>query len=385
MHDVNHIVRYSFPTAIYFGAKARNLLPDQLRVNHVRRPLVVTDAGLAKLPVFSSFLDVLQRDHLSPAAFSGIYGNPTLSQVAQGVQAYRAHNADAIVAIGGGAAMDVAKAIGLLAHHPGHLFDYEDGKADARPFDQPIPYLVALPTTSGTGSEVGRSTVISDDQTKVKKIIFDPCLLPKLVLADPELTLELPAHVTAATGMDALSHLLESFIAKGFHPICEGIALEGISIVARYLPKCVDASARDLHARGMMMNAAMMGAIAFQKGLGVTHSCAHALSTVCDLHHGLANGIMLPHAMTFNLPHVEEKFKRVSKMIDVGHGKAEDVIDWLRDLQAACQVPTLLREVGVKQSHLKDLVHYATIDTCHLSNPITVTSSDFEAIFKQAI
>jgi alcohol dehydrogenase class IV len=333
---------------------------------------------------------MLENADLKVSAFAEILGNPISAQVADGVAAFRKHNADCIIAIGGGAAMDVAKAIALMIHHPGHIFDYEDTSA-CKPIDQPIPFLVALPTTSGTGSEVGRSSVISDDQTKVKKIIFHPRLLPQLVLADPELTTNLPAPITAATGMDALSHLLESFIAKGFHPICDGIALEGLYLLSRSLEGAVAAAKNPtanpkeaLVHRGLMMNASLMGAIAFQKGLGVTHSCAHALSTVCDLHHGLANGIMLPFAMEFNAPAVAARFARVAQVVRSSKDDQNDVTEWLHALKKKIEIPARLRDVKVKKEQIPDLVHYAFIDCCHQSNPRVVTKEDFATLFNAA-
>ncbi|MEM8614389.1 MAG: iron-containing alcohol dehydrogenase, partial [Cyanobacteria bacterium P01_H01_bin.105] len=317
----SNINTYNFPTKIRFGPGSRHELPAELSSLGIQRPLVVTDRDVAKLPWFSAIENSLTD--MTSVTFSGLWGNPVVSQVMTGVAVYQDYNADGIIAVGGGAPMDVAKAIALMAHHPGHLFDYEDG-ASTRPINQPIPPIVALPTTAGTGSEVGRSAVISDDNTHAKKIVFDPQLLPKVVLADPELLLGLPAKITAATGMDALTHLIEAFLAKGNNPLCDGIALEGIYLVSQHLQdsvtfaqqqaagEIVDQTAH-LRARSGMLNASMMGAIAFQKGLGVTHSCAHALSTICDTHHGLANGIMLPAAMRFNLAAEPEKFLRIAR------------------------------------------------------------------------
>jgi alcohol dehydrogenase class IV len=378
------VVKYNFPTEIYFGPKASEQLSLLLQGRNCIRPLVVTDRGLATQPIVANLMSQLATNALNATLFADIWGNPVESQVLDGLSAYRQHNADSIVAIGGGAAMDVAKVIGLLVNHPGFLFDYEDGKPDARPFDQPMPFLVALPTTSGTGSEVGRSAVISDNISHAKKIIFHPILLPKLVLADPILTLELPAWITAATGMDALSHLLESFVAKGFHPICDGVALEGIHLLSQSLVHCVK-RAKDIEARGAMMNAAMMGAIAFQKGLGVTHSCAHALSTVCDLHHGLANGIMLPYAMAFNLEMVSSRFERIARAIDPNQANPRFVIDWLRELKTQIDIPEKLSQVGVTSSHIHRLVDYAFSDGCHQSNPRSVSKVDFKNLFEAAL
>ncbi|MEO5802584.1 MAG: iron-containing alcohol dehydrogenase, partial [Verrucomicrobiota bacterium] len=310
------ISTFSFPTLIYFGAGARLQLPDFLAENKAFRPLVVTDRGIAPLPMFQDFLKILSHGKLAVSIFSEVFGNPTQSQVVAGVKIFKTHNADSIIGIGGGAALDVAKAIALMANHPGDLFDYEDGKPDARPIDQPIPFLVALPTTSGTGSEVGRSAVISDDTTHIKKIIFSPRLLAKAVFADPELTLDLPGKITAATGMDALTHCIEAFLAKNYHPLCDGIALEGLRLGAANLEKCVK-TPRDIEARGAMMMTSMMGAIAFQKGLGINHSCAHALSAICDLHHGLANAVMMPYALPFNISAVPERFARMATTLEL--------------------------------------------------------------------
>ncbi len=291
--------RFSFPTAITFGPGARQLLVEDLRAHELHRPLVVTDKGVGALPIFVDLVANLAAGGLEPEPFDGVWGNPVKSQVEAGVAAFQAHGADSIVGIGGGAALDVAKAVALMATHPGDLFEYEDEMPGARPIG-PVPHLVAIPTTAGTGSEVGRSAVISDDVTHVKRIIFSPHLLADSVLADPELTIDLPAAITAATGMDALTHNIEAYLAKAWHPICDGIALEGLRLGAANLARAV-AHPHDLGARGAMLMSSMMGAIAFQKGLGLVHSTAHALGTVADLHHGLANAVMIDHALTFNV------------------------------------------------------------------------------------
>src|SRR5512137_2904847 len=289
--------RFSFPTTIHFGAGARKLVAAHLAEQGIRRPLVVTDRGVAALPLLPAF--VAELTGLDAAVYSEIWGNPVSSQVANGAAAYKAHRADAVIGLGGGAAVDVAKAIALMAHHPGDVLEYAWDHPNVRPIDQPIPYFVALPTTAGTGSEVGRSSVVSDDVTHVKRIIFSPKLLARAVFADPELTLDLPPAITAATGMDALTHNVESYLSPAYHPLCDGIALEGVRIAARALPVAFRDGA-NLQARGDMLMSSMMGAIAFQKDLGAVHSCAHALSTVADLHHGLANALMLEPVMRFN-------------------------------------------------------------------------------------
>ena len=238
------ISQFSFPTRIQSGPGAVGLVGGALLEAGKKRPLIVTDRGLAPLAPVTETQRKLAADGLEVAVFSGIWGNPVKSQVLAGVDAFRAHGADSIVGLGGGAALDVAKAILVMVNHPGDLFDYEDDKPGARPIDREIPYWVSVPTTAGTGSEVGRSSVVSDDETHVKKIIFSPRLLAQRVFLDPELTLRLPAGVTAATGMDALTHLVESYLAKDFHPLCDGIALSGLSIVAQSLAPAVEYARR---------------------------------------------------------------------------------------------------------------------------------------------
>lgn len=392
------ISNYNFPTRIHFGSGAVKLLPAALKELGVSRPLIVTDRLLAPLPPVTGTRDLLAQAGLGVEAFSGIWGNPVKSQVTAGVAAYNAHRADAIVALGGGAAIDVAKAIALMIHHPGDLFDYEDDKPGARPIDQPIPVYVAIPTTAGTGSEVGRSAVVSDDDTHVKKIIFSPRLMAVRVFADPDLTLALPAKITAATGMDALTHLVESYLAKGFQPLCDGIAYEGARILARSLrpavafARRVDAGEKallqdpaHLEARAGMLNASLMGAVAFQKGLGVTHSLAHALSTVCDLHHGLVNGICLPYAMSFNTDVAGERLADLAHAVGAEAESAEGFIAWLDELKIAVGIPRTLADVGVKREHLERLVGIAVADVCHPNNPKPVVEADFRRLFERAL
>ena len=386
---------YNFPTRICFGPGARHELTTELTTLGIQRVLIVTDKDVAQLPWFPELEKALAD--FGAITFSGVWGNPVVSQVNAGVEAWKTSGADGIVAVGGGAPMDVAKAIALMANHPGHLFDYEDGHS-TRAIDQPIPPIVAIPTTAGTGSEVGRSAVISDDDTHAKKVVFDPQLLPKVVLADPELLLGLPAKITAATGMDALTHLIEAFLAKGFNPLCDGIALEGIRLVAENLKTCVDfarrigagerfdeaTAAAHLAARGGLLNASMMGAIAFQKGLGVTHSCAHALSTVYDMHHGLANGVMLPAAMRFNLAAAPEQFLRMARVVQPGAADGQEFVDWVVGLSEYIGIPTSLGALGITPDTLDSLVAVAIKDGCHPLNPRPVTEKDFHAIYQDA-
>jgi alcohol dehydrogenase class IV len=377
------IHRFSFPTLIHFGPGARRRLRAHLEEQGVRRPLLVTDRGLAALPVFKEVLDLLGGGSLAAGPFTAIAGNPVLGQVLAGIAAFRAHDADSIVGLGGGAALDVAKAIALMARHPGDLFDYEDDKPGARLIDQDIPYWVAVPTTAGTGSEVGRSAVISDEETHVKKIFFSPRLMARAVFADPELTLGLPPAVTAATGMDALTHCIEAFLAKDYHPIADGIALEGLRLGAAALPRCYE-KGDDLAARGDMLMASMMGAIAFQKGLGLTHSCAHALSAVADLHHGYANGVMIDHALKFNLESSRDRFARMAMTIGLEEHTGEAFLAWLRDLKKRIGIPAGLAGTKVPRAALERLPALAFQDSCHVNNPRPCTEKDFRTIYEEA-
>jgi alcohol dehydrogenase class IV len=387
------IEKFAFPTTIHFGAGARKLVADHLTQQGVKRPLVVTDRGIAALPLLPEF--VAELTGLDAAVYSGISGNPVRKQVMDGAGAYKAHRADAVIGLGGGAALDVAKAIALMANHPGDVLEYAWDHPQVRAMDKPIPYFIALPTTAGTGSEVGRSSVISDDETHVKRIIFSPLLLAKAVFADPELTMDLPSLITAATGMDALTHNVESYLSPAYHPLCDGIALEGVRIAARALPAAV-ANGHDLAARSDMLMASMMGAIAFQKDLGAVHSCAHALSTVTDMHHGLANGIMIDHVMRFNLPAATDKLAELAHVARVNGGdegssesRARAFIAWLSELKASIGIPAKLSDYSapraVQRGDIPRLVEVATADICHQTNPRKCTAADFEKLFAAAL
>jgi alcohol dehydrogenase class IV len=371
--------RFSFPTDIRFGPGVRAGLVEHLRTQDVRRPLVVTDQGVAGLAIFTDLVANLAAGGFDPEIYDGVRGNPVESQVNAGAAAYRGHDADSVIGIGGGAALDVAKAVALMASHPGALFDYEDGTPGADEISE-VPHLVALPTTAGTGSEVGRSAVISDEARHVKRIVFSPHLLPRVVFVDAELTVDLPASITAATGVDALTHNIEAYLARDYHPICDGIALEGLRIGAANLPTAV-AQPQDLEARGAMLMCSMMGAIAFQKGLGLVHSTAHALGTVADMHHGLANAVMLDHALAFNVEAAPGRFAVMAQTVGLDNASPGDFLRWIADLKAEIEVPRSLVDTTVDPSQLDRLADLAFEDTCHLNNPTPVTRDDFERIF----
>jgi alcohol dehydrogenase class IV len=375
------ITSFSFPTPIRFGAGARKLVAAQLLEQGLKRPLIVTDKALGALPVLAEFKTHLAR--LDVAVFSGVFGNPTCAQVMDGAAAYKAHQADCIIGFGGGAALDVAKVVGIAATHHGDILEYVWDHPQVRLITNQLPYFVALPTTSGTGSEVGRSSVVSENDTHLKRVVFSPKILAKMVFADPELTLGLPAHVTAATGMDALTHNIESYLSPAYHPLCDGIALEGTRIAAAALLTAVKEPG-NLQARSDMMMASMMGAIAFQKDLGAVHSCAHALGAVCDLHHGLANALMIDAVMAWNHEAVPGKFDQLAHVCKLAGG-GQALVPWLRQLKTSVGITGGLAAHGVKPEHLARLVQIATADICHQTNPRPCTAADFEALFKTAM
>jgi alcohol dehydrogenase class IV len=374
---------YNFPTVVRFGAGVITELADHLKAQELFRPLLVTDPVVAQLEFFHKILTQLLSANIGADVFSDIHKNPVKSDVLKATDAFRQGNCDCIIGIGGGAAMDVARATALKVNHHEDLFHYDDLIGGDKYVVHAIPYFITVPTTSGTGSEVGRSAIISDDITHQKKILFAPSLLAKIVFADPELTYDLPPFVTAATGMDALTHNLEAYLAKMFHPICEGIALEGISLICDSIGKAVHQP--DLLSRSKMMMGSLMGAVAFQKGLGVVHSLAHPLSSLLDTHHGLANAVNLPYGMRFNIGGFEEKFRKIARTMELQEESGEAVVSYLFDLNKKLNLPTRLSEIGVKPEHLETLADLAIADFCHPNNPKPVTREDFRRIYQEAL
>ena len=375
------ITRFSFPTAIAFGAGARKLVAEHLREQGLQRPLIVTDRALAALPVMAEFRTHL--DGLAVGVFDGVFGNPTCAQVMAGAAAFKAHHADCVIGFGGGAALDVAKVVGLMAVHDGDILDYVWDQPQVRPITQPLPYFVALPTTAGTGSEVGRSAVVSENDSHHKRTVFSARLLACMVFADPELTLALPAAITAATGMDALTHNIESYLSPAYHPLCDGIALEGLRIGARALVTAVREPG-NLQARADMLMSSMMGAIAFQKDLGSVHACAHALGAVCDLHHGLANALMIDTVLAWNFEAVPAKFNELAHAAGVAGGGGA-FVGWLKTLKSTIGIGGGLAAHGVTHEHLPRLVPLAAKDFTSLTNPRPASEADYERIFLQAL
>jgi alcohol dehydrogenase class IV len=377
------ITRFSFPTDIHFGAGARHRVAAHLQEQGLKRPLIVTDRALGALPVLAEFRSLLQKAGLVVAVFDGVFGNPTAAQVMAGAAAFRAQGADSVIGFGGGAALDVAKVVALMAVHDGDVIDYVWDQPGARSISAELPYFIALPTTSGTGSEVGRSAVVGENDSHVKRAVFSAKLLARAVFADPELTLGLPAAITAATGMDALTHNIESYLSPAWHPMCDGIALEGLRLGARALERAVTHPG-DLAARSDMMMSSLMGAVAFQKDLGSVHACAHALGAVADLHHGLANALMIDTVLAWNLDAVPDRFAELAHAAALPGG-AQAVVPWLRGLKQRIGIVGGLAAHGVTPAQLPRLCEIAAVDFAGQTNPRPATASDYERLFVAAM
>lgn len=376
------IYQYNFPTRIRFGAGASRELGDYLVKNNLSKPLIVTDPNVAQLDFFREILNDLAKKNISTEVFKEIHKNPVRPDVYNGGAVYDETKRDAIIGIGGGAPLDVARAIVLRINHREDLFKYDDLIGGDIYVTNDVPHFITIPTTAGTGSEVGRSAIISDEFTHQKKILFSPKLLAKIVFADPLLTMELPASVTAATGMDALTHNMEAFLAKMPHPMCDGIALEGISLINQSLETAVNKPG--LESRSKMLIASLMGAVAFQKGLGVVHSLAHPLSSLLDTHHGLANAVNIPYGMQFNIEGFEDKFKRIARTLELKDETGEGVVQYLHGLNDKINIPRRLKDIGVKEEHIEILADLAIADFAHPNNPKPVTRNDFRQLYLNA-
>lgn len=381
--EFDSIYQYNFPTIIRFGPGSSKELPDYLTKNKLSKPLIVSDPTVVQLGFFKQIVQTLENKKLSVKLFYDIHKNPVKSDVYKGTEVYDAEKRDCIIGIGGGAAIDTARAITLRVNHREDLFKYDDLVGGDVYVTNEVPHFVTIPTTAGTGSEVGRSAIISDDETHQKKILFSPKLLAKIVFADPILTMELPPAVTAATGMDALTHNLEAYLAKMPHPMCEGIALEGIFLINDSLVQAVNNP--DLRSRSKMLIASLMGAVAFQKGLGVVHSLAHPLSSLLDTHHGLANAVNLPYGMQFNVSGFEKKFERIARTLVLKEETGDAVVKYLFDLNEKVNIPHKLNQIGVKQEHIDTLADLAIADFAHPNNPKPVSRDDFKNLYLQAL
>jgi alcohol dehydrogenase class IV len=371
---------WSYPTAVKFGTGRISELADHCRAAGISRPLLVTDRGLAALPITAQALDVLAAGGLGRAMFSGVDPNPTEANMIEGIAAYKAGGHDGVICFGGGSALDLGKMIALMVDQTCSVWDLEDvGDWWTRANADAIAPIIAVPTTAGTGSEVGRAGVLTNTLTHKKKIIFHPKLMPAITLCDPVLTVGMPKMITAGTGMDAFAHCLEAYCSPHFHPMSQGIALEGLRLVNEYLPRAY-ADGTDLEARAQMMAAAAMGAVAFQKGLGAIHSLSHPVGAVYGTHHGTTNAVVMPMVLAFNRPAIEDRLARAAAYLGIDGGY-EGFVDRVMELRAINGIPANLSEMGVQADRLDDLTEMALEDPSCGGNPIVMTRENTRALF----
>jgi alcohol dehydrogenase class IV len=375
---------WSYPTAVRFGAGRIKELAEACRASGIERPLLVTDAGLAKLPITAMVVDLLKQASVPVAVFSDIQPNPVDSNVEAGIAVFRAGKHDGIIAFGGGSGLDTGKVIAFMAGQTRPLWDFEDiGDWWTRADADKIAPVVAVPTTAGTGSEVGRAGVITQESTHTKKVIFHPRMMPKIVICDPELTVGMPAAITAGTGMDALAHCLEAYCAPGYHPMADGIAVEGMRLVFENLPKAV-ANGNDLEARAHMMSAAAMGATAFQKGLGAIHALSHPVGALYHTHHGMTNGVFMPYVLVFNRKAIEPKIERLAGYLGI-EGGFDGFLNAMLDLRKKVGVPQDLGGLKVDGSKVDTIVAMSLEDPTAGGNPVPLTKEGSRKLFEAAL
>lgn len=376
---------WNYPTAIRFGAGRIAELPDSCKSIGMQRPLLVTDPALAQLPMIANAVNACRAAGLACEVFSEVQANPIEANVTNGVVAYREGQHDGVIAFGGGSALDAGKAIALMVGQTRPLWDFED-REDwcTRVNVAGIAKTIGVPTTSGTGSEVGRASVITDLRDHSKKIIFHPKMQPVLVIADPELTLGLPSHVTAAVGMDALSHNLEAYCSPFYHPMAEGIALEGMRLIREWLPIAVK-DGRNLEARSHMMVASSMGATAFQKGLGAMHSLSHPCSASLNTHHGLTNAVVMPYVLAWNRKAIEPQMTRLAAFLGLPKHSFDGVMEWILGLRQTIGVPHTLAALGLNEQHADAFCQQAFDDPSTGGNPVPMTAQDFCALYRNCI
>ena len=376
---------WNYPTAIKCGAGQVSNLPDWCFESGIRSPLLVTDPGLVELPMTQALIKQCRQAGLDLGIFSAVKANPNGANVSEGVEAFRAGQHDGVIALGGGSAMDAAKAIALMVGQDRPLWDFEDvGDNWLRVREDGMATVIAIPTTAGTGSEVGRASVITDEVAQCKRIIFHPRMLPSLVILDAELTLGLPPKLTAATGMDALSHSLEAFCADSYHPMAEGIALEGMRLIHLYLPRAY-ADGRDLEARQQMLVASAMGATAFQRGLGGMHALAHALGALYDAHHGMLNAILMPYVLQANASVITEKLARVARYLQLPEPGFEAFMNWVLAMRTTLAIPHSLAELNITAEEAEKVGRVAEHDPSAGGNPIAFEARHYQCIFEAAV
>ncbi len=376
---------WSYPTQILFGPGRIKNLAAACRSLGMSNPLLVTDPGLAALPMVTDAIAANTADGLPTGLFSDVKPNPIGKNVEDGVAAFNAGKHDGIIAWGGGSGLDAAKAIAFMAGQTRPLWDFEDvGDNWKRANSDKIAPIVAVPTTAGTGSEVGRASVILDEATHTKKVIFHPQFLPGVVISDPELTVGLPPHITAATGMDALAHCLEAYCAPGYHPMAEGIAVEGMRLVRDWLPTAVS-EGTNIEARAHMLSAASMGATAFQKGLGAIHSLSHPIGALYDTHHGLTNAVVMPYVLKYNRPAIEIKIARLAAWLELPDPSFDSFMAWVLKMRSDLKIPHSLGEIGVGTDRVDEIAEMAAVDPTAPGNPIPLEVPALKGMLEAAI
>jgi len=376
---------WNYPTAVKLGAGRIRELPQWCENLGMRRPLLITDPGLAALPLIGSVLAHCRSAGLECGLFHDIKGNPTGKNVDDGVAIFTAGDHDGVIAFGGGSALDAAKAVALMIGQDRPLWDFEDvGDNYLRVNVAGMAPVVAVPTTAGTGSEVGRASVITDDHAHVKRIIFHAKMLPSVVILDPELTVGLPAKLTAATGMDALSHNLEAYCSPFYHPMATGIALEGIRLIKQFLPRAVK-DGQDLDARLQMLVASSMGATAFQRGLGAMHALAHPLGALYDAHHGMLNAILMPYVLKANESAISERIELLARYLELAQPSFLSFLDWVLAMRDSLGIPHTLNEIGIDGRDAAKVGEMAVLDGSAGTNPIPFSDADYSRIFVAAV
>jgi len=375
---------WSYPTAIRFGAGRIAEIGEACKAAGMKRPLLVTDRGLAALEITSQTLDLLDEAGLGRAMFADVDANPTEINLAAGLKAYHAGGHDGVVAFGGGSGLDLAKMVAFMCGQTRPVWDFEDiGDWWTRADASKIAPIVAVPTTAGTGSEVGRASVITNSETHVKKIIFHPKVLPAIVIADPELTVGMPKMITAGTGMDAFAHCLEAFSSPFYHPMSQGIALEGMRLVVENLPRAY-ADGTDIEARAHMMSAAAMGATAFQKGLGAIHALSHPIGALYNTHHGTTNAVVMPPVLAMNRPAIEDRIEQASAYLGI-KGGFDGFSDHVLKMREMFGIPDKLSAMGVGTDKIDVMTEMALEDPSAGGNPIKMTPENTRALFEASI
>ncbi len=373
---------WSYPTDIRFGAGRIVELPDACLSLGIHRPLLVTDPGLAELPILRDAANACEKAGLLVTVFSDIKSNPVEKNVNDGLAALKSSDHDGVIAFGGGSVLDAGKVIAFMSGQTRPIWDFEDiGDQWTRADPDGILPVVAVPTTAGTGSEVGRAGVIGDERTHTKKIIFHPKMMPGLVISDPMLTVGLPADLTAWTGMDALAHCLEAYCAPGFHPMADGIALEGMRLIKTFLHRAVSHSS-DIEARSGMLAAAAMGATAFQKGLGGIHALSHPVGAIYDTHHGLSNAVFMPYVMVFNRRAIGDSMQLLANHLELPKPSFDAVLEWVLTLRTELAIPHTLRELGVDDTRFDQLAAMAAADPTAASNPVELRETDCRRLYE---